>query len=132
MNKYMQTLKDEIVNNRNKEYGSPFVAMVVKGNEIISIAKNETYKEFDMTAHAEMLAIREACRKLETKNLQGCTIYTSVEPCGMCYNAIKLAKIDKIYFACYEKDYFKAENKKEAKEVEKEIMDRESMLEILK
>jgi guanine deaminase len=79
--------------------GGPFGAVVVKNGEIISQGFNQVTSHNDPTAHAEVVAIREACKKLNTFQLTGCEIYTSCEPCPMCLGAIYWARPDKVYFA---------------------------------
>ena len=72
--------------------------MVVKGGAIVAEGTNQVTSINDPTAHAEVLAIREACRKLGAFDLEGCEIYTSCEPCPMCLGAIYWARISRIYF----------------------------------
>ncbi|HVA71522.1 MAG TPA: nucleoside deaminase [Candidatus Limnocylindrales bacterium] len=79
--------------------GGPFAALVVKGGGIISEGTNRVTSANDPTAHAEIIAIREACRKLGRFDLHGCEIYTTCEPCPMCLGAIYWARLEKIYFA---------------------------------
>lgn len=79
--------------------GGPFGAVVVKNGEIISTGVNNVTAVNDPTAHAEVIAIREACNKLESFQLDGCEIYASCEPCPMCFGAIYWARPDKLYFA---------------------------------
>lgn len=79
--------------------GGPFGAVVVKDGKIISRGFNQVTSNNDPTAHAEIVAIREACKTLNTFQLTGCEIYTSCEPCPMCLGAIYWARPDKIYFA---------------------------------
>jgi guanine deaminase len=88
----------------NSGLGGPFGAVVVKDGEIIAEANNRVTSSNDPTAHAEVLAIREACRKLGTFQLEGCTIYTSCEPCPMCLGAIYWARPEKVVFACNRHD----------------------------
>ena len=76
----------------------PFGACVVKGNRIISVAHNEIIKQHDITAHAEVIAIREACKKLKAIDLSACIIYSTCEPCPMCFSACHWARISKIVF----------------------------------
>ena len=78
--------------------GGPFGAVIAKDGEIIATGVNRVTTLCDPTAHAEVSAIREACRKLGTFDLSGCEIYTSCEPCPMCLGAIYWAHIDKIYY----------------------------------
>ncbi|MGM9795458.1 MAG: nucleoside deaminase [Candidatus Aphodosoma sp.] len=79
--------------------GGPFGAVIVKDGEIIASTGNRVTANNDPTAHAEVNAIRLACQKLGTFNLQGCEIYSSCEPCPMCLSAIYWAHIDTIYYA---------------------------------
>ncbi|MBX9586006.1 MAG: nucleoside deaminase [Gammaproteobacteria bacterium] len=84
--------------------GGPFGAVVVKDGEIIGRGHNCVPSTNDPTAHAEVTAIRDACRHLDTFNLEGCTIYTSCEPCPMCLTAIYWARIEKIFFGANQHD----------------------------
>ncbi len=84
--------------------GGPFGAVVVKEGKIIAKSANKVTTTNDPTAHAEVSAIRLACKKLKTFDLSGCVIYTSCEPCPMCLGAIYWAHLDKIYFANTKKD----------------------------
>lgn len=84
--------------------GGPFGAVIVKNGEIVGEGWNQVTSTNDPTAHAEVVAIRNACQKLGTFNLQGCVIYTSCEPCPMCLGAIYWARIEKIYYACTRED----------------------------
>ncbi len=79
--------------------GGPFGAVIVKDGQAIAEAANQVTSTNDPTAHAEVIAIREACSKLRRFDLTGCEIYTSCEPCPMCLGAIYWARIDRIYFA---------------------------------
>lgn len=79
--------------------GGPFGAVIVKEGKIIAKAHNQVTLTNDPTAHAEIVAIREACRVLQTFNLKGCELYTSCEPCPMCLGAIYWARLDKVYYA---------------------------------
>jgi guanine deaminase len=79
--------------------GGPFAAVVVKDGEIIAEGANAVTTTNDPTAHAEVVAIREACRKLKSFDLSGCEIYTSCEPCPMCLGAIYWARPARVYFA---------------------------------
>ena len=78
--------------------GGPFGAVIVKEGKIIATGVNRVTSNCDPTAHAEVSAIREAASKLGTFDLEGCTIYTSCEPCPMCLGAIYWAHLDKIYY----------------------------------
>jgi tRNA(Arg) A34 adenosine deaminase TadA len=79
--------------------GGPFGAVVVRDGEIIAAVGNRVTSTNDPTAHAEVVAIREACKNLDTFDLTGCEIYASCEPCPMCLGAIMWARIDKLYYA---------------------------------
>ncbi len=79
--------------------GGPFGAVVVKDGEIVAEGHNQVTTANDPTAHAEVVAIREACRALGTFNLEGCEIYASCEPCPMCLSAIYWARLGRIYYA---------------------------------
>jgi len=79
--------------------GGPFGAVVVRDGEIIASVGNCVTSTNDPTAHAEVVAIREACKTLDTFDLTGCEIYASCEPCPMCLGAIMWARIDKLYYA---------------------------------
>ena len=78
--------------------GGPFGAIVVKEGRIIARGTNLVTATNDPTAHAEVVAIRNACRELETFQLEGCELYTSCEPCPMCLGAIYWARPSKVYF----------------------------------
>lgn len=84
--------------------GGPFGAIIAKGGEIIAEASNSVTIDNDPTAHAEVNCIRKAAKKLGTYNLEGCSIYTSCEPCPMCFGAIYWAHLDKIYYGNNRKD----------------------------
>ncbi|MFQ5680124.1 MAG: nucleoside deaminase [Gemmatimonadota bacterium] len=79
--------------------GGPFGALVVREGEIVARGMNRVTLEGDPTAHAEIVAIREACRKLGSFQLDGCDVYTSSEPCPMCLGAIYWARPRALYFA---------------------------------
>jgi guanine deaminase len=86
------------IENVRSGRGGPFGAIIVRGNEIIAEGVNRVTETNDPTAHAEVTAIREACRKLQLFELKGCEIYTSCEPCPMCLGAIYWARPDRVYF----------------------------------
>lgn len=85
-------------------HGGPFGTVIVKNNQIIAQGFNRVTSTNDPTAHAEIVAIREACRKLNTFELDGCHLYASCEPCPMCLAAIYWARIDTIYYAATKED----------------------------
>ena len=78
--------------------GGPFGCVIVKNNKIISEGVNGVTQNNDPTAHAEIVAIRNACKKLNTFDLSGCELYTSCEPCPMCLSAIYWSHIDLVYY----------------------------------
>ena len=84
--------------------GGPFGAVIVKDGEIVGRGWNCVTSANDPTAHAEVMAIREACSRLETFSLAGCEIYASCEPCPMCLSAIYWARLDALYFAASRQD----------------------------
>ena len=81
-----------------KDNGGPFGCVIVKKNKIIAEGINRVTFNNDPTAHAEIIAIRYACEKLNTFNLEECELYTSCEPCPMCLSAIYWSHINKIYY----------------------------------
>ncbi|HEX4951940.1 MAG TPA: nucleoside deaminase [Thermoanaerobaculia bacterium] len=80
-------------------HGGPFGCVVVRGEEVVGRGHNRVTSSNDPTAHAEMVAIREACQVLGTFELSGCELYTSCEPCPMCLAAIYWARLDRVFFA---------------------------------
>lgn len=82
-----------------KDGGGPFGAIVVKDGQVIARGRNRVTCDSDPTAHAEMVAIRKACRLLGSHQLTGCDIYASSEPCPMCLSAIYWARPDQIFYA---------------------------------
>ena len=125
MNKYMKIAKENAENGITKKEGGPFGAVIVDSNgNIISNGNNKVLKNNDPTAHAEIVAIREACKKLNTYDLKDYILYTSCEPCPMCLSAAIWANIKTIYYGCTKEDansigfrddiiydYLKGENK---------------------
>jgi tRNA(Arg) A34 adenosine deaminase TadA len=84
--------------------GGPFGAVVVAGGTIVGRGWNQVTSLLDPTAHAEVTAIRDACRNLKRFELRGCVLYTSCEPCPMCLSAIYWSRLDRVYFASTRKD----------------------------
>jgi len=97
--KFMQEAIELSVNNVKSGKGGPFGAVVVKDGKIIARGANSVTHSNDPTAHAEVNAIRKACKVLNTFQLAGCEIYTSCEPCPMCLGAIYWARPDRVYYA---------------------------------
>ncbi len=87
------------VENVTSGNGGPFGCVIVKDGKIIARGVNQVTSSNDPTAHAEVVAIREACKSIGSFQLDGCELYTSCEPCPMCLGAIYWARPDKIYFA---------------------------------
>ena len=84
--------------------GGPFGAVVVMNGQAVGRGCNQVTLTLDPTAHAEITAIRDACRALQRFDLRGCVLYTSCEPCPMCLSAIYWARLDRVYFASTRKD----------------------------
>jgi guanine deaminase len=87
-------------NNADSGEGGPYGAVIVKDNCIIAASANKVTSAIDPTAHAEIMAIRQACKHLNNFSLSGCVLYTSCEPCPMCLGAIYWARLDTVYYAC--------------------------------
>ena len=104
---YMNLGVCEATVTMNLNIGGPFAAVVVKDGEIISVASNTVLGDNDPTAHAEVNAIRKACKKLGTYDLTGCELYATGYPCPMCLSAIIWANIKKVYYC---NDVKQAEN----------------------
>jgi tRNA(Arg) A34 adenosine deaminase TadA len=98
-----EAIKSAIQGVENNE-GGPFGCVIVKDGKIIGRGNNKVTSTNDPTAHAEIIAIRNACEHLNSFQLEGCTIYTSCEPCPMCLGAIYWARPHKVYFGCTKKD----------------------------
>ncbi len=96
--KFMAKAIELSINSANT-IGGPFGSVIVKDNKIIAEGSNKVTFSNDPTAHGEIVAIREACKNLNTFDLSGCEIYTSCEPCPMCLSAIYWSRLDKIYYA---------------------------------
>jgi tRNA(Arg) A34 adenosine deaminase TadA len=89
----------ELSINSTNNAGGPFGCVIVKDNKIIAEGSNKVTSSNDPTAHAEIVAIRDACQKLNTFNLSGSDLYSSCEPCPMCLSAIYWSHIDNIFYA---------------------------------
>ena len=101
--KYMQMAIDLSIVNID-EGGGPFGAVIVRDGKLISKGTNRVVPNNAPTAHAEVVAIRNACRELATFDLSGCTVYTSCEPCPMCLSALYWAGIERICYANTKRD----------------------------
>ena len=84
--------------------GGPFGCVIMRGDEVVGTGTNTVTRNDDPTAHAEIVAIRQACARLGTYQLTGCTVYASCEPCPMCLGAIYWARPDAVYFAATRED----------------------------
>lgn len=104
MNEFMELAIDLSDDNFDKNYGGPFGACVVKDGKIIGKGVNRVIKNNDPTAHAEIIAIRDACKNIKSYDLNGCEIYTSCYPCPMCLSAIIWSNIKKVYYANTKED----------------------------
>lgn len=105
MNIYMKKAIEEALNGISNKEGGPFGAIIIdKDGNIISEGNNKVICNTDPTAHAEIIAIREACRKLKTYDLSNYILYTSCEPCPMCLSAIIWANIKQVYYGCTKED----------------------------
>ena len=97
-NKFMQRAIELSLESINSG-GGPFGSVIVKDEKIISEGMNRVTVDNDPTSHGEIVAIRNACKKLNTFNLSNCSLYSSCEPCPMCMSAIYWSRIGKVYYA---------------------------------
>ena len=102
--KFMKKAIRLSIANVEKGKGGPFGVVIVKDGKVIARGTNNVTSANDPTAHAEIVAIRKACKALKTYQLTGCDIYTSCEPCPMCLAAIYWARPDRIFFANSKED----------------------------
>jgi len=96
---FLQRAIDLAEENVRTGKGGPFGAVITKNNEIIATGTNTVTMSNDPTAHAEISAIRNACKELNSFQLEGCTLYSSCEPCPMCLGAIYWSRLDRLVFA---------------------------------
>jgi tRNA(Arg) A34 adenosine deaminase TadA len=101
---FMEEAIKNAIKGVNSNEGGPFGCVVVKNGKIIGRGNNKVTSTNDPTAHAEIEAIRNACKHLNSFQLTNCVIYTSCEPCPMCLGAIYWARPDKVYYGCDKKD----------------------------
>ncbi|MFH1456160.1 MAG: nucleoside deaminase [archaeon] len=143
MNKFMKIAINEALDGTKNGEGGPFGAVIVKDGKIIAQGHNEVLKTNDPTAHAEIVVIRKACNKLKRFDLTDCEIYSSCEPCPMCFAAIHWAKMKKLYFGCTQNDaadigfddkfiYDVIKGETKTQQVSKKQLDREECLEPFK
>lgn len=100
MNQYMEAAMKEAYDGIEKGDGGPFGCVIVKNHQIVGRGHNEVVGRKDPTCHGEMMAIHDACQRLRTFDLSGCELYTTGEPCPMCYGAILWANISKVFYGC--------------------------------
>ena len=104
MNEYMKIAKELSDENLETNVGGPFGACIVKDGKIIGKGSNHVLSNNDPTAHAEVMAIRDACKNISSYDLSGCELYTSCYPCPMCLSAIIWANIKKVYYGNTKED----------------------------
>lgn len=104
MNENMKIAKELSDDNLKTNVGGPFGACIVKDGKVIGKGSNHVLVNNDPTAHAEVMAIRDACKNINSYDLSGCEIYTSCYPCPMCLSAIIWANIKKVYYGNTKED----------------------------
>ena len=104
MNEYMDVAIDLSDDNFDKNYGGPFGACIVKDGNIIGKGSNHVLQNNDPTAHAEVMAIREACKNINSYDLSGCVLYTNCYPCPLCMSAIIWSNIKEVYYGNTKED----------------------------
>lgn len=102
--KFMQEAVNAALKGMQNNEGGPFGCVIVKDGKIVGRGNNKVTSTNDPTAHAEVTAIRDACKNLDSFQLDGCEIYTSCEPCPMCLGAIYWARPDKVYYGSHQGD----------------------------
>ncbi|MEP0714331.1 MAG: nucleoside deaminase [Algoriphagus sp.] len=101
---FMQQAIDLAQSGMESGNGGPFGCVIVKDDQVIGSGSNMVSTTMDPTAHAEVVAIRDACKNLNHFQLEGCEVYTSCEPCPMCLGAIFWARPSRVYYACTHED----------------------------
>ena len=139
MNKFMRMAIKEAKKGIESHHGGPFGAVIVKDGKVVGKGHNQVLKNNDPTCHGEIMAIHKACKNLKTFDLSGCELYTTGEPCPMCYAAILWANIDKVYYGCTiqdnenigfrDKKFYEMQQPEYRNKVVKEL-DREKCLEL--
>ena len=104
MNEYMKIAKELANENLKTNAGGPFGACIVKDGKIIGKGSNHVLASNDPTAHAEVMAIRDACKNINSYDLSDCELYTSCYPCPMCLSAIIWSNIKKVYYGNTKED----------------------------
>jgi len=98
--KFLTQAVELALDNVQDKQGGPFGAIICQNNKIIASSGNTVTQDLDPTAHAEVMAIRQACQTLQSFQLNDCILYSSCEPCPMCLGAIYWARLKSVYFAC--------------------------------
>ena len=143
MNEYMEIAKGFAQQNMFTNDGGPFGACVVKNNKIIGMGSNHVLKDNDPTAHAEIMAIRDACENEGTYDLTGCDLYTTCFPCPMCLSAAIWANLKTVYYGNTKEDaerigfrdnriYEFLKNMANSNEIEMKCIDREETIKLFK
>ena len=104
MNDFMKVAKELADDNLKTNVGGPFGACIVKDGTIIGRGSNHVLANNDPTAHAEVMAIRDACKNINSYDLSGCELYTSCYPCPMCFSAIMWSNIKVVYYGNTKED----------------------------
>ena len=100
----MEEAVSRSIENVKNNLGGPFGCVIVRNGGIIASGVNSVVRDTDPTAHAEMNAVREACQRLQRIDLSDCEVYSSCEPCPMCFSALKWARVEKIFYSNTSKD----------------------------
>ena len=100
MNKFMKIALEETESGIKNNEGGPFGCVIVKNGIIVGQGHNQVVMRKDPTCHGEVMAIRDACKNLDTFDLSECELYTTGEPCPMCFGAILWSNIAKVYYGC--------------------------------
>lgn len=100
MNKFMKITLEEAESGIKNHGGGPFGCVIVKNGIIVGRGHNQVVMRKDPTCHGEIMAIRDACKNLDTFDLSECELYTTDEPCPMCFGAILWSNIAKVYYGC--------------------------------
>lgn len=101
---FMSLAAADAMNGMQKGDGGPFGALICRNSEIVSIGHNSVFLETDPSAHAEIVAIRLACRQLGRLFLDDCTLISTCEPCPMCLSAVFWARIPRVFYGCTRQD----------------------------
>ena len=104
MTDYLKLAVDATLEGMKRGDGGPFGATIVRNGEVIVAIGNTMMRDTDPSAHAEMVAVREACKKLDTMDLSDCEVYATCEPCPMCVGAMMWANIKQVYYCSTRED----------------------------